>query len=147
MAFGMNVAAQADFTNKKYTIEVEEGGGGKKTIAFDLLSSFDALTNSEDFIKYKIERKEIVDGVLDELLVEPFLNFTIGMMLFKARTQLVYPETLRFVDAGSDKPLIMISKDFKLMCRIPFAATNKIGEKKFGFIYFSKGEIYTILND
>lgn len=147
MAFGMNVAAQADFVNRKYAIEIEEGGGEKKAIVFDLLSSFDALTNSEDFIKYKIERKEIVDGVLDELLVEPFLNFTIGMMLFKAKTQLAYPATLKFVENGEDKPLIMISKDFKLMCRIPFTAINKQGVKKFGFIYFTKEQIYTILND
>jgi hypothetical protein len=145
MAFGMNVAAQTDFTNKVYKGSIEIKDGVERYVEFDLITTKKMLMLSNPYQRYKAERIHLIEGVSENSLMERFVKFSIEILIIRGKAKMPYPETFELAE---EKGMFAIDpKDNEIIAKIPFIANNEKGKLSAGYIYQMSNETYVSFKD
>ena len=155
LAFGMNVAAQADFVNHTFTTSLESGYGTSHDLVFELLIEKDSLLKSDPYLEYisHEKRAHIVKDLDEKYVIDAFLKFTLNMTLIKGKAELPYPSTIQFTydptldQAGLIGSIAIHRTTGQMINKISFMALDENRKLSTGSIFTMNKETFILFNE
>jgi hypothetical protein len=141
MAFGMNVAAQADFKNNTFTTSSKTGYGAEKEIVFNALMTKEKILQCEE---YKQTIKEYSDTLTEDQRINLFLRGKVTYTLIMGQMDLKKPNSMDFPDGA--RGVMFIDNSGMLAFDVPIKSQNGYGNYIYGKIIYMNGEVSVLMD-